>query len=537
MKPLRSVLAAALALALGIGLGVGVTAPAVAAPPPVTFSLAAVDLVTGAPVTQVTSGTGFTYTASIGCPDPDGCGPATLDIVIPEHVTFIAGGFYAPAGATYAFTPLVPGGTGPGGTLTLNWDELAGTAVAFVPVEVLADVDVSNNGTQQTATAELRAGTPEEPVSRPGTATVTLRVYGVPGITGETIGWANSSVVDGTSATTSTTFTGVAAGNAASSLTFVVPNAASVPATSLRAADAFDLSSLTLSSNPGGAQITLLHADGSTTQHSLPAGTTSLTTPATTVGYTVVVSGLPSVAADNLAARTVSVVANYTLRTTARDGGRIIEASATQRDVRVTGTVTNTVADAATEAGSTVSRQVSAAISVTAVAPSVDHSITWVTGSGDQTSVYESQETSTLTVALSNSGVPGLTSLSMTLPHLGAQYFEYQELTAPPAVTFPAGSSSATIQYTYVTGSPATSYVGAPHMFTPGSIVPGPELDDPDGDHPERTLDRVSGVVVVFQTAQGASMPGGCALTDPCAGSVVLSSKLRDNQLTSGAAI
>ncbi|KAM9862291.1 hypothetical protein ACI1US_01901 [Leucobacter sp. BZR 635] len=499
--------------------------PALADGPPVTLTLSAVDLASGAPVTEVESGKDFTYTASVGCPDPNGCGPATLEVTFPDLVEFVAGGFNAPAGATYDFVPASQEPNAPGGTLSVSWDPLGGTAVVFLPVRVSPMVDASNNGSSQLATSILRAGD-ETQLERD--ATVTLRAYEHPGVGSESASWADSALQDGTQASTSMTLTGVAAANAPSSLTFRLPGSEAIPGATLPVAEAFDLTGLALNQNPHGARITFTLADGSTDIRTLDAPNTTVTAPDSAVDYEITVFGLPSLESADEAARTVTATAAYTLRDTQRSGGRIIDPAFASRQVRATATVTNTVSDAAPGEAATHSKPVRANIEVRALLPEIDHSMAWTTASGDATSVYESGEASTVTAKVWNSGASVLRDLAISLPHLNAKYFEFQELTSVPDVKFPAGATTATIQYSYK--SPLTP--GEPHQFSPGDAVPGPDADGPDHE-----LGQITGVAVVFTAAEGQVIDGKCDSADLCAAQLILHSVLRDTQLTSGAAI
>lgn len=523
VKKLRASLATALVAALSLSLGVIGISPASAAGPPVTLTLTAVDPGTNAALTQVESGKDFIYLASIGCPDPDGCGPATYEVTLPDLVQFVEGGFNPPTGTEYTFTPASTEPGAPGGTLTIKWDPLGGTAVAYIPVRVSETVDTSNNGRDLVATSALTAGS-AEPLER--NSTVNLRVYERPDLTGESMVWTETSLNDGTHGTASTKLTGTAGANSSSSLTFRVPGSESVPAASLPVAEAFDLGLVSLSANPAGAVVTFFLADGTSgAPQTLAPGSTEATAPVDAVGYEVVVNGLPSLESSEAAARTITVQADYTLRDTKRSGGPIIDPSFNQREVRATADVTNTVTDPAPATSPTVSKPVRANIQVRASMPEIQNSITWLTASGDATSVYESGEASTATVKVWNAGESVLRDLTITVPALNATYFNYQRLTAVPTVKFPAGAATATIQYHYK----APLGAGSVHTFAAGDDVPGP---DADGD--EFSLDQLTGITVSFAAPEGGGIDGQCDSADHCAAQLLLDSELRDTHLITG---
>lgn len=505
-------------------------APALAAGPPVTFAIAAADLSTGAPVAQIEAGKEFSYVASVGCPDPSGCGPATLSVEFPSEVEFIAGGFNPPNGATFEVTP--PGLPATGKTLTVQWDNLDGTAVLFLPAKVSVDTDFVLNGTQQEAVAVMNAGSGEDITRIDDSATVTLRVFERPGVIKGTQTWSENSVADGSRAEVTSTVGATASANSLSSLTLRSPSAEAIPGASLGVSEVFNLGTLTLNQNPAGATVRFTLADGGTVDVPLTAGNLVATAPADTVAYEVTVTGLPSAASSEEAQRTVTVEAAYTLRDTRRStGGQIIDPTATARQVRATMQATDTVTDNAPGSSATATLQNRRDITVAALVPTVAQLLTWVTSSGDQNSVYGSGEGSTATLLVANSGVPVLTDLTVTLPEGTEKYFEFQELTAIPEIHFPAGATSATIQYRYATAPRE----GAAQAFTAGAAVPGPEGD-------ERELGEISGIIVTF-LAEGGGILGGCALEPvdgilaDCVASITLSAKLRDKQLTSNAPI
>ncbi|MFC4222275.1 DUF5979 domain-containing protein [Lysinibacter cavernae] len=499
---------------------------AYAAGPPVVLSLAAADPVTGAPLTEVKAGAEFTYVASVGCPDPSGCGPATLTLQFAQDVEFLVDGFNPPTGVTVDVQP--SGGVATGKTVTLTWENLASTSIAYLPARVSATADASLNGTVQSTTAALLAGTEPNQTQLTSAADTTLRVYQKPALANVSKAWTNDSLGDGSQAETTSKTTATAAANTASSLTFREPSAETLPTGTIAASEAFDLRLITLDKNPAGATVVFTLADGTTSTESLAAGQLTAEAPTEAVGYEVTVTGLPAVGSATAAERTVLVTAGYKLRDTRRStGGAIIDATATSRQVRGTAQVTNTVTDAAPGETGTAIQQVRSDVSVAALVPTIGRSLDWITASNDNTSVYGSGEASTTTIRVSNTGVPVLTSLEVTTSTATSNYFNYQELMAAPQVVFPSGATLGSIQYLYAT-APKT---GAVQDFASGNAVPDSSVDS-------RPLSEVAGIVLTFRAADGQAIGGGCALADDaCAGSITLDAVLRDVNLTTGAAI
>lgn len=518
----RTALSAVIVGALVAGLGLAGALPATAAAPPITFSIDAVTPSSGAPVTEVTAGADFAYAANVGCPDPDGCGPATLVVTFPADVEFLAGGFNPPAGATVEVDPAGNGQTAQ--TVTITWENLNSAAVLFLPARVSADTNTSQNGSPRTAVGTLSAGEGEDAAEITRESAVSLRVFAKPGVLNATQSWDVGSVIDGTPARAVATLSAQAAANSPSTLSFVVPSAETIPGSSLSVGEVFDLGSLALSEGHGGGTVTFAFADGGTEARALPADALEVTAPAGAVGFTVELTALPAVAAGNADARTVTITADYALRDTRRsNGGPIIDPTFTSRQVRNTAQVTNTVADAAPGAPTTATLATRSDITVNTVPAEIKHSLVWKTASGDATSVYGSREASTATFRLANGGVPSLSELSLALTRSDSSYFDFQELTAVPEVTFPAGATAATIQYRYATAPLA----GDPLAFGPGDTVPGPDAEG-------RGLGEITGITVTFLAGDGGRITGECALDGACAGTVVLSSVLRDTHLTSG---
>lgn len=534
----RTGIAALLVAGLILSLG-ALGAPAAVAAPPITFSLTTVDLSTGAPVTEVASGTNFTYSANVGCPDPSGCGPATLTVQFPVFVEFLADAFSPPTGARVSE---VSGDPATGMKLVLAWDNLDGTAVGFLPASIGGAVEASNNGESLVTQANLVAGSDGDIADLEENLSFSLRAYERPGLANETQSWSKTSLSEGSTAEAGQVLSTVSAratANSPSTLTFQVPGPQSLPAATLPAAEAFDLSGLSLSQNPGGAEAVFELADGTTQSVQIAAGTTTVQAPENAVGYTVHVYGILSAGSQNSEAEgTVAVEAAYSLRTERRSGGRIIADNANSRQIRVTAAVTNTVSDSAPGESATVTKNTAANLSVEAVAPEIKHSMSWETESGESTSVYGSDEPSTVVLKAANAGGEGLVELRVTMPHLNSRYFDYQVLTSAPRVVFPAGATGATVTYSY--GKDSTK--GETQSFVPGAPgawieVPGPEADAPAPEEGVPALQQVSGIEVVFFAADGSIISGHCELAEQCAAQLELSSKLRKTLLSTGAQI
>ncbi|MCS4275379.1 hypothetical protein M2390_000540 [Mycetocola sp. BIGb0189] len=530
LSGVRNALVGVVVGALVVSLGLVGTGPAFAAGPPATLTLEAINPATGATVTQVESNREFAYTASVGCPDPSGCGPTTVTVVFPSEVEFIASGFTPPNGTTYALSP--EGGPATGKTLTINWDNLDQASLIYLPAKVSADADSTLNGSLQEATARLVSGVEPDVTTIEDAAQIRLRVYERPGILSSAQTWSSVDIAEGSRAEAELVTTAVAAANSPSSLSFRVPGTAAIPEASLPVAEAFDLTGLRFNANPGGISVVFTLQDGTTSTVSVPAGTLAVDAPAETVGYDVTVSGLPALGSTNVGQRTVSVTGDYTLRDSRRsDGRRIIGEGANIQSVRATADVTNRVSDVAPNAPTTLVQQTHRDIVVAALLPSIARSTAWITTSGDRTSVYESGEGSTVTVRLSNTGVPVLSEATLRLTanqtSRTADYFDYQKLTANPEVVFPAGSTRASIRYNYATAPVA----GEAQEFFAGAAVPGPEGDG-------RTLEEIVGITVTFFATDDGGITGNCALdNDDCAARVILTSVLRDKRLSNNSPI
>lgn len=510
------------ALVAGMG-ALGATA-ALAAPPEVTFTLEAVDQVSGATVSEVESGADFTVTASVGCPDPSGCGPASLTIVFPEHIEFIADGFTPPNGATHVVDPP---GAGTARTTTLSWDTLSGTAVVFFPVRVVGSVAADQNGVAQKTTGVLVAGAEEDLIAIEDEATIALRVFEQPGIERGALTWSADEVREGSQSEAIETATAIASANAVSSLRFRSQNGETLPNASLPTSEAFDLESLTLSQNPGGAHVAFTLANGDADRRVLQPEELEILAPTEAVGYEVTVAGLPARASAAELERTVAVSAVYRLRDLTRSTGeRIIEPKKNFRDIRSTVEAANVVQDIATGAPAETPMQLRKDIRVSALAPALTHKLTWETASGDATSVYGSGEASTLSLQFANSGVPTLRDMTFEIPGSTGKYFEFQELSVVPSIVFPAGAQNATVQYRYAT----EPKLGEVLEFGLGEPVPAPVEDG-------RELAEVSGIIVEFFAPEDSPMVDECSLADECAGLIELSGTLRDFQLSSGAPI
>ncbi|WP_343992274.1 DUF5979 domain-containing protein [Leucobacter chromiireducens] len=531
----RGTLAALLVGALIAGLG-ALGAPAAVAAPPVTFALSTVDLASGAPVTEVNAGDDFTYVASVGCPDPDGCGPVALTVTFPAPVNFVEGGFNAPTGSRVE--SVVPGPNG-STVLTLVWDKLGSTAIAFLPAQIDTMVDAGLDGTRLTATGTLiPGGVAEDAIT--SDVTVTLRAYERAGLENASASWNRSAVTEettGNDARAIATFSGTAEANAPSTLRFRVPGTQPPAGTSLPVSEAFDLAALSLSANPGGAKVVFTHADGSTSETTIPQGELVVPVAANVVGYDVALRGVPGRDMADAGGRTVSLTAEYTLRSTDRSGNRIVLEGTNSRAIHLAADVTDSVDRPAAGGVPSVTKELAAAITVEAVLPSIQHDVSWKTDSGESTSVYGSAEPSTLTVESWNSGIPGLKNLSISLPALNSRYFDYQELTSAPRLRFPAGATAATIQYLYgndKTPGAVQNVTGSAGAWTP---APGPETDAPVPDDELPALAQVSGIIVVFTAADGSVISGACEETASCAGGIELSSTLRTHLRNTGAEI
>ncbi|SJN08246.1 conserved repeat domain protein [Leucobacter sp. 7(1)] len=484
----------------------------------------AIDRGVGEPLTEVAAGESFQLSANVGCPDPSGCGPAELQIGFPEHIEFLDKGIVAPPGASFVVTPAE---SGTGQVVTLTWESLDGTAVVFLPAAVPRITDAGADGTLATVTGTLSAGVGDDAVVITGAADMTLRVPEVPGVSGATHRWAEESVQEGSATDTSHTLTAIADANSTSTLTFRVPGDPSVPAAALPAAEAFDLVQLELNQNPGGATITFTLANGSTHDATLQPGDLTLVAPADAVAVELVATGLPSRALADPAARTVTMTAHSTLRTTQRTSGdRIIASPSTSRTVRATGHVVNAVSAPAAGESPIAEQRTLADVRVSTVPPALGHSLTWLTASGDSTSVYGSQEASAATIRLANTGLQELSEVSVRVDARSGDFFEYQRLTEVPAVTFPPGADRATIQYTVHTEDGPEQ--GTAREFGPFDAVPGPDVGEQD-------LAAVGAVSIVFSSSGG--IPGGCELAAECAGAVVLQGALRETRLSNGAEI
>lgn len=524
-RAVRSGLAALIITAL---LGSGsllTTAPALAAEtgPPVTFALAATDRISGAPISEVVAGGEFHYSASSGCPDPAGCGPATLTVQFPEHVEYMAGEFTPPNGVTVTVAP--EGGPATGKTVTLTWANLEDVSVARLPARVPANVSAALDGAEETATAVMVGGTGENTTTIETEATIALRVFDTPGLVAVSQRWNPSSVPEGTGAEARATLTGTAAANTLSTLIFQAPSGAQLPSGALPVSEVFDLLSLTLDANPTGARVIFGIAGGQAATVDLAAGELVATAPAGATGYRVEVSGLPALLTSSAAERTVTVHADYSLRATQRTNGeRIVDPAKNTRQVRASALVTNEVLDPAPGVSPSTDAQTSGDISVEALLPVIENSLTWVTATGDNTSVYGSKEPSVATLRAANVGQAQLRELRVEMTRSGDGFFEYQTLEATPDITFPRGAATATLQYLYPGGTP----VGLEQPFAPGTAVPGPDVDS-------KELSEVAGIIVTFFAADGSSIDGECALDDDdCAARVVLSGSLRDARLSNG---
>ncbi|MEB4614346.1 hypothetical protein, partial [Leucobacter sp. M11] len=447
-------------------------------------------------------------------------------MVFPAEVEFVAGEFNPPSGATVTVTP--EGGPATGKTVTLTWAELEGVSVAHLPARVPADVGAELDGSEQTAEAIMVGGAGEHTTTIETAATVALRVYEKPGLANVGQSWSVPSVPEGTGTAARATVSGTATANTLSTLIFRAPSGAALPGGALPVAEAFDLTAISLAENTLGATVVFEVAGGPGVQHELPPGELTVAAPANAIGYRVEVSGLPGLVGSAAAERTVTVHADYVLRSTQRTSGeRIIASSANTRQVRASALVTNEVTDPAPGVSPAVDGQAHSDIVVAALLPEIQSDLTWVTDSGDNTSVYGSKEGSSSTLRVANTGQSQLRELSVKVTNSGSSFFEYQRLETLPDLVFPAGATSATIQYHFI-GSPAS---GAVQPFGPGDTVPGPDADG-------QQLGDVSGITIVFLAADGAAMSGGCALDDAaCAGQVTLSGSLRDARLSNGAPI
>lgn len=486
---------------------------------------------------EVASGSDFTYVASVGCPDPSGCGPATLTVDFPRYVDFIGDAFNPPTGATVTSVETDPEGVT---HLVLTWENLGGTAVAFLPAKIGGMVDAGLNGTVLTTEGRLIAGPEDDQANVPSETQFTLIAYERPGLAAEAQSWDQPELQEGSGATVTSTVTATAAANAPSTLTFRVPGPQGLPGTTLAASEAFDLASLTLTRNPGGAEILFTLEGGAVQTETLGAGTLTQLAPPGTVGYEVRAFGIePSSAQVAGTDWSVGVTAAYTLRNTQRSSGEpIVAASTNARQVQVNAEVIDTVPNGAPDEPASVSRTTQANIAVRAVPPGINHSITWLTESGESTSVYGSEEPSQVLVRAANSGSPGLSELTLTMPHLNSRYFDYQQLSGAPRVVFPAGATGATVEYRY--GKDLTP--GAVQEFAPGAAgawvtVPGPEADAPVPNEDIPALQQVSGITIVFTAADGSAITGDCALDSDCAAALELSGTLRNTLLSSGAEI
>ena len=527
VKKFRAKIVGALTALLTIGLGMGSIVPAYAAEPPITFTVSAIDLNTGWPVTEVEAGASFTYMGSVGCPDPAGCGPTTMTFEFPDEVRFDESGFVTPQGAEKTFTGAV---NGKGGTLSVTWPNLGGTDIVYVPAKFDADLDASLNGSKHTAIASLAAD--EAKIDQE--FTVDLRVYGVPLVAAQKVTWEGAPFEEGTRADGKLVMTARTDANAPSELSFILPNGATIPSNAIAVSEAFDLSKIELSQNPAGAEVYFTLADGTILPvQTLAAGQTTVDAPADVVGYTVRVAEIPSRAtAPEAAKRTVTVTGHYKLRDKTRtDNARIVDPTTGKRAVYASIDVVDKVADAEPGKSATDLRTAQASTDVTALLPQVTSKVTWTTDSGDSTSVYESGEASTVNVEFANEGTPLLEQLLITIPTGNVNYFDYTDLTAVPNITFPKGATGAKIQYTY-----GAAGQGAIHDFAPNGTVPGPDMDLAEDGVTPRTLGEITGVRVVF-TAATAGMDGGIKVGEPGAGKIELPGKLRNTLRSTGAAI
>ncbi|WGD37421.1 hypothetical protein [Lysinibacter sp. HNR] len=499
--------------------------------PEIVLSLSPVDLETGTTLTEVRSGSTLTYAASVGCPDPNGCGPATLVNTLPAEMEFLSEEFAVPDGVSFTHAPAE--NPEDGSTVTVTWGSLAGTSILYLPVRFKNYVPASLDAQTSTARAVLVAGEDGNTSRVTAQTDITLRVYSEPALAAAEHSWSQSTLLDGTQGKVSTTTSVTASSNATNSLEIRVPGTAPVTAPSVNASEAFDLNNIHLDRNPGGASVEFVLANGSTTRVDLPAETGQnaeralhTAAPENAIGYTVTLNGIPDRYVASAAERTVQVTADYQLRDRLRGGGAIIDPSVASRLVRETALVTNTVQNSAPATSPTDTLSVQSDITVQALVPSIGRSFSWVTASGENTSVYGSGEALTATTRVSNEGAPALASITVINSTAYNDYFNYQALSAVPTIVFPQGAASATIQYNYATAP----HAGSVQEFALGQAVPGSEADG-------RPLAEVTGVAVVFSAAPNGGILGECELNENCAATITFQSTLRDAHPTTGDAI
>ncbi len=536
VRNFRARIAGLLTVLLTIGLGAGSIVPAYAADDEFFgYSITALDTSSGQSLSQVETGKQFHYVISTNCIENAGCGAVEMKFAVPAEGKFLQDAFTVPVGAVQkSFTP---GAGGKGGELIIAWPNLTERPAVYIPVVFDASLDASLNGSKQLAEVQVqREG--EEVTQK--SISLDLNVWSKASINaGAAMIWQDTASgekinavkeISGSAATLVTTARAEA--NSQSKFTIQFPSATSGSKAAVTVAEAFDLKKLKLSSNPSGAKVTYKLQDGSTTERTLAAGVLESDAPADAVGYTVVVGDFPSLATSSDAERTVSVSADYVLRSETRTtGARIVEEGKANVSLAETADITNSVDHFNPATGGTAKIERAATLSVTALQPEVAVGATWVTHDGDNnTSVYGSGETSTATVSVANTGEQQLLDLTIKIPMDGAWYFDYTDLTALPRVTFPAGSTKATIQYQYGDGT-----TGAAHPFTKGGAVPGPGQDTNASSGNPRGLGEVKGIIVVF-TPGTVSIPGNCAGIDDtsCAGKIELDGKLREVNRSTG---
>ncbi|MBC9943608.1 hypothetical protein ICL81_03585 [Leucobacter sp. cx-328] len=536
MRNFRARIAGLLTVLLTIGLGAGSIVPAYAADDEFFgYSITALDTSSGQSLSQVETGKQFHYVISTNCIENAGCGAVEMKFAVPAEGKFLQDAFTVPVGAVQkSFTP---GAGGKGGELVIAWPNLTERPAVYIPVMFDASLDASLNGSKQLAEVQVqREG--EEVTQK--SISLDLNVWSKPGINaGATLIWQNTasgekinSVTEVAGNAATLVMSAIAEANSESKFTFQYPSATSGSKAAVTVAEAFDLKKLKLSSNPSGATVTYKLQGGSTTERTLAAGVLESDAPADVVGYTVVVGNFPSLSTSSAAERTASISADYVLRSETRTtGARIVEEGKANVSLAETADVINSVDHFNPASGGTAKIERAATISVNALQPEVAVGATWVTHDGDNnTSVYGSGETSTATVLVANTGEQQLLDLTVKIPMAGAGYFDYTDLTALPRVTFPAGSTKATIQYQYGDGT-----TGAAHPFTKGGAVPGPGEDTNASSGNPRGLGEVKGIVVVFAPAT-VSIPGNCVGIDEtsCAGKIELDGKLREVNRSTG---
>jgi len=432
------------------------------------------------------------FKVDVGCALTSCGGGAEMTLTLPSGLVAVSGAS-APAGATISVD-------GANSVITLHWTvplvSTAWTLAAQLPSDT--PVSIAGNTVANVRLVTSAGGADGDGVDLTTDSNVfALNVPQTPAVTSTSGTWSGGPVGALTGATTNLAITGTQGANLASALTFTLPDGdpdTSGGASNVAVFEAFDLAALSFSGNPGGAIVTFKLADGTNPQITVDPGTTAVAASITSQlsvsdvpAYLATVKGF-SVAFQNVPQGTaLTVTAQMKLRDNLRSNpsapvypplsGNVVA----QAVASVVSTTPNGTKSTPTTSKPTITIN-SGTITVNSYAGS------WTTASGDNVSVWGTTEAANLKTSVANTTDVPWTYMTITAPYsTGVLAAAAEQVTGPPALTYPSGSKVATMTYSFSSGTPYTV------VAAKGSPAPGLS-GDPSG----RNFSQVTQVSVTF---------------------------------------